>query len=154
MKPYEAILEVLAANAVAYEELDHEPVYTSQQAANVSGLSLNAGAKSLLLKADDSFVLIVISGSQRLDSKKLKIALGAKKLRFATAGEVSAKMHCEIGSCYPFGSIINLKTYVDKSLLSQQSISFNPGLHTKSVKLSLRDYLLIEKPQEIAVSAD
>lgn len=61
MNPYEDIVGMLRANSVVYTETGHEPVYTSEQAAKVRGLSLESGAKSLLLKANSGFVLIVLS---------------------------------------------------------------------------------------------
>jgi Ala-tRNA(Pro) deacylase len=153
MKPYESIIKVLRRNSIKFEELAHEPVFTSEQAAKVRGLSLDSGAKSLLLKANDKYVLVVMSGSKRIDSKKLKTTLGTKKIRFATPAEVKEQMGCEIGACYPFGGIVNLNTYLDESLLGQKYISFNPGVHNKSIKLSLDDYLMIEKPETFNVSA-
>jgi len=151
--PYDSIVGLLETNSVKYEEISHEPVYTSEQAAKVRGLSMDAGAKSLLLKAADNFALVVLSGSTKLSSKKLKKHLDVKNLRFATPEEVSNRMNCEIGSCYPFGSVADLDTYVDISLLEQTNISFNPGVHNKSFVITLNDYLTIEKPQQVDVGA-
>jgi len=111
VNPYEDIIGVLRANSINFEELDHEPVYTSEDAAKVRGLSVEAGAKSLLFKAKDKFVLVVLSGSKRVDSKKLKRLLAVKEIRFATPAEVNNKMGCIVGACYPFGSIAHLQTY-------------------------------------------
>jgi len=153
MNPYEKILGVLNTNSVKYQVLDHEPVYTSEDAARVRGLSMESGAKSLLLKTKDNFILVVISGSKKIDSKKLKMLLGVKEVRFATPDEVEVKMGCKVGACYPLGSIASLKTYLDSSLLSQPKISFNPGVHNKSIKLKLNDYITLEDPEIIDTSA-
>jgi len=83
MRPYDKITELLRAHHINYQELDHEPVYTSQEAARIRGLSLDEGAKSLLLKTKHKFVLVVLAGSKKLDSKKLKNILSVKDLRFA-----------------------------------------------------------------------
>ena len=153
MSSYEAITSLLNANSVNYQELDHDPVYTTEDAAKIPGLTLESGAKSMLLKTKNKFILIVMSGSKKLDSKKLKKALGVKEIRFATPAEVKDQMGCIVGACYPFGSIANLETYLDKSLLDQSSISINPGLHDKSLILKLSDFVLVEKPQIVDVSA-
>ena len=50
------------------------------------------------------------------------------------------------GSVPPFGSVIGLKTYVDRSLLENEEISFNAGSLTNSIKMKLKDYLNVEKP--------
>lgn len=141
--PYQKIIEMLDTQGVKYEIAEHEPVYTSEQAARVRNESVNTGAKSLLLKADNNFVLTVLPGGKRLSSKKLKDFLGLKSLRFATPQEVKEIMGCEIGACYPLGRIIGIKTIVDNVLLENNEISFNPGLHDKTIKLKSRDYLSI-----------
>lgn len=153
MNPYDTLTDALKANNVKYEELDHDPVYTADEAAKVKGLSLEAGAKSLLLKTKDRYILVVLAGSRKLDSKKLKMTVGIKEIRFATPAEVKDKMGCIIGACYPFGSIVGLETFIDKSLLNQPKISFSPGVHHKSIKVKLSDYLKVEKPQIVDVSA-
>lgn len=152
MIPYEAILAILKTRAVDFKEIEHDPVYTSEQAAAIRGFSLDAGAKSLLLKTKSGFVLVVLSGSRKLDSKKIKTALLTNKFRFATPEEVVECMGCKIGACYPFGSIARLKTYIDDSLMNQPVISFNPGVHHKSITLKLDDYLKIENPTRVSVS--
>ena len=93
-------------------------------------------------------------GSKKLESKKLKLILGTKKLRFAAPEEVKEIMHCEIGACYPFGSIIGLDTYMDNSLKNQSKISFNPGLHHKSIMVKLSDYLSVENPKILDIAKD
>jgi Ala-tRNA(Pro) deacylase len=154
VNPCQDIIGVLKANSVDFEELDHEPVYTSEDAAKVRGLTMESGAKSLLLKTNDKFLLVVIAGNKKLDSKKLKRTLNVKKIRFANSDEVENKMGCKVGACYPFGGIAHLDTYLDNSLLNQFKISFNPGVHHKSIKIKLNDYLRIEKPHIIDVSAE
>lgn len=147
MKPYEKIIQLLTQNAVSYQEIEHEPVYTSEEAAAIRGLSMKEGAKSLLVKVDNSFYLFIIPGDKRLDSKKVKTLLSAKKLRFATAEEVKSQMFCEVGSCYPFGNIINIEQYVDSSFSENEFISFNPGIHTKSIRITWKDYQRLLSPK-------
>lgn len=58
---------------VRYARIEHEPVYTSEQAASVRGASMSQAAKSLLFKTKEGeFVLVVLPGDKRADSKKLK----------------------------------------------------------------------------------
>ena len=72
MNPYDAIIKLLKDNLINFEVLEHEPVFTSEQAAKVRGLSLDSGAKSLLLKADKNFILVVLPGSRKSIPKNLK----------------------------------------------------------------------------------
>ncbi|MCL4192387.1 MAG: hypothetical protein KJZ87_11700, partial [Thermoguttaceae bacterium] len=50
----------LASHGVPFEVLRHEPVFTSQQAAAVRGTPLSSGAKALVCKGDDRFVMFVV----------------------------------------------------------------------------------------------
>ena len=147
MNPFEQIKKILDTEKVAYQIIDHEPVHTSKQAAQVRGLSMAEGAKSLLIKSNAAFFLVILPGNRKLDSKKIKTLLGTKKLRFATPEEVVQIMHCKIGACYPFGEIIGLKTVVDIELSKNTFISFNPGLHDKTIRIRWEDYQKITKPE-------
>jgi Ala-tRNA(Pro) deacylase len=140
LRPFDEIKKLLKENLVKYEEVNHEPVYTSDQAASVRGMDLHAGAKSLLLKADKEFILAVLPGDSRLDTKKLKQILQVKDIRFASPTEVEEIMGCQIGACYPFGSVAKVKMIVDPSLGDNEIISFNPGVHNKSLKIKWEDY--------------
>jgi Ala-tRNA(Pro) deacylase len=152
MTIYEQITKFLKSNLVPFEELNHEAVYTSEEAARVRGLEQSSGAKSLLLKADQDFVLAVLPGDQKLDTKKFKNILGIKNLRFATPDEVKEIMHCEIGACYPFGNLIDIKMVVDKTLENSEFIAFNPGLHNKSIKLRWKDYQEAVNPEIVQIT--
>jgi Ala-tRNA(Pro) deacylase len=147
--PYEKIEGLLRQHDVEFVKLDHEPVYTSEQAAAVRGINLESGAKSLLFKTKIGFVLVVVPGSKRVDSKKLKKLLGVKDVRFATPEEVKEQMGCEIGSCYPFGNVAGLRTLVDKSLGQNDIISFNPGRHDISIKMQYADYAKLASPEVV-----
>lgn len=144
--PYEKIVELLKANNVEYSEIEHEAVYTSEEAAKVRGVSASRGVKSLVLKAKTGFVLEILPGDKKLDSKKFKKLPNIKDFRFATPEEVKEIMGCEIGACYPFGSIAKLPMYADKSLDEPGEIYFNPGVHTKTIKMNWEDLKRIEEP--------
>jgi len=152
INPYEEIINLLKLNKIPYKEIEHEPVYTSEQAAKVRGISISQGAKSLLLKCEGDFILVVLPGDRKLDSKKLKSLLKVKDLRFALPNEVKDNMGCEIGACYPFGNLIGLPTYVDNSLSKNDIISFNPGLHTRSIEIRFRDFYSLVKPKIVDIS--
>lgn len=152
INPFDEIIKLLNKNKIQYQLIEHEPVYTSEQAARVRGLSLSEGAKSLLLKTDDRFILVVLPGDRKLNSKELKKHIKTRDLRFATPDEVVQIMGCEIGSCYPFGNIIGIDTMADIELGKNEYISFNPGLHNKTIRLKYADYQQIVEPTIVTVS--
>src|SRR5205823_3315744 len=132
--------------------LHHEPVYTSEQAAAVRGTSLASGAKALVVKAGERFVMLVLPADRKLDSRKARETLGVKALRFATKEEVQELTGLQPGSIPPFGSLFQLPTYCDPALAENASINFNAGDHSISVQMSYRDYEAVEKPRLAAVT--
>jgi Ala-tRNA(Pro) deacylase len=147
----EKIIKFLRENLVSFETLNHEPVFTSEEAARVRGLNPEMGAKSLLLRADDQFVLAVLPGDKKLNTKKLKEILKAKNIRFANPEEVEEKMFCQIGACYPFGNLIDLPMYVDPSLGENEIIAFSPGVHNRSIKIKWADYQRSVEPNLVDI---
>jgi prolyl-tRNA editing enzyme YbaK/EbsC (Cys-tRNA(Pro) deacylase) len=150
MRLLQSILSLLEENAVGYRHLTHEPTPTSEDSARVRGEPLAMGGKALIIKAADRYVLLVISAARRLDSGKLKKALGVKKTRFATADELRELTGLVPGAVPPFGEpILPLPLYVDASVLANQRIAFNAGSLTDSVILSIDDYRRIAAIEEV-----
>lgn len=101
----------------------------------------------MLLKDGVGFVLAVMSASRKLDSNKFKKLIKCKNLKFASEEEVWNVTKCVPGAVPPFGSLWGVKTYADESLRRQgDSINFNAGLRTRSMFLSVLDYLELENP--------
>lgn len=146
------ILQFLNKNNIFYQIIEHTSISTMQHTTQIPGLSLQEGAKSLLLKTKNEYILIVLRGDKKLNSKKLKKLLKIKDLRFATPEEVKNIMKCEIGSCFPFGNLIDIQMIVDKTLQDNELISFTPGVHTKSIKMYWKDYHKIIKPEIMSIT--
>jgi Ala-tRNA(Pro) deacylase len=109
---------------IAFTVLRHEPVFTSEQAAAVRGTSLASGAKALVTKAGERFLLLVLPADRKLDSRKAREALGVKSLRFATR----------------------------QALAENPSINFNAGDHAISIQMGYADYEAFEKPRLLAIA--
>ena len=140
------ILSIFKENNVAYQLYEHEPVYTSQEAAKVRGVELKTGCKSMVLKTKDGkFVLANVAADKKINLKKLERILGCK-LSFATKEEVLQTTNCESGSVPPFGKLFGLPTFLDESVLENDFVNFNIGMLTRSVKISKQDLLRIMDP--------
>jgi Ala-tRNA(Pro) deacylase len=146
------IQDLLARRNVSFDLTSHRPVYTSAEAAEVRGESLHSGAKALVVKGDDRFVMVVLPGDHQLDSKPARKVLGAKSIRFATREEVAALTGLEPGSIPPFGSLFGLKTFCDAALAECEKINFNAGSHSESVRMLYADYEAVEQPAKEVLS--
>jgi len=146
-KEAQKILNIFKENNVGYQLYEHEPVYTSQQAATVRGVELKTGCKSMLLKTKaGKFLIANLASDRKIDLKKLE-KIADDKLRFATKEEVLQATNCEPGSVPPFGKLFGIPTYLDESILENDFVNFNIGTLTKSVKISKQDLLRIMEPK-------
>lgn len=145
MTIFDKIKSLLDAAKVEYQTSHHEATYTSEDAARIRGVDLHSGAKALVLRGNKSkqHWLFVVPADLRLDSKKV-VALVGEKVSFAS--DVATVTSCVPGSVPPFGSVIGLKTYMDKRLAESDVINFNAGSLTDSINMKYTDYLAIEKP--------
>lgn len=137
----------LESQAVPFELTRHEPVYTSQQAAAVRGTRLSSGAKALVCKADEQFVLLVLPADRRLAGSLARRSFGWRKLRFATPEEVLQITTLTPGAIPPFGSLFDLPTHCDPRLAEEERINFNAGDHAVSIAMTFADYVRVEQPQ-------
>lgn len=144
---YAAIIaKIERAGINNYDKYEHEPVYTSEDAAKIRDTSYEQGAKALVMYGDKKPLMVVVSGASKVDMKALKQFANIRDLRMATPEEVKKLTSLPIGAIPPFGSLFDLPTYVDEKLGENQQIAFNAGLHTKSIKMAYKDWLKAENP--------
>lgn len=146
MSVLEKIQELLNSSNIKYELLNHEPVYTSVDAAKIRDTGLSNGAKALVFVADGKSILIVVPGDKKVDLKKFKQKFNIKDLRMASVSEVKEITTLEVGSIPPIGKAINLKSYFDSSFLEKEIVAFNAGSHTVSIRMKACDLIKTEGP--------
>ena len=114
----------MTGKGVDFRLTEHEAVRTSEEAAAIRGVSLDSGAKAMLLKdsgkklSNDGveFYLAVMSASNRFNSKQFKKITGCKKSRFASPEECFTITGQLSGAVSPFGSLFDIPVWVDRSL--------------------------------------
>jgi len=144
---FERVEHLLRERGVPFDVLRHEPVYTSEEAARVRGTPLASGAKALVCKGGEAFVLFVLPADRKLASKAIRRSRGWRKLRFAAPDEVLELTGLTPGSIPPFGSLFGLPTLCDGRLGENETINFNAGDHCVSVSLRYADYVAVEQPE-------
>ena len=142
----ERVENLLRQHEIAFQVLWHEPVYTSEEAARVRGTRLASGAKALVCKGEEGFVMFVLLADRKLDSHAVRRAKGWPKLRFAARDEVLELTGLAPGCIPPFGSLFGLLTFCDGRLGENDVINFNAGDHSISVGMRYAEYVQIEKP--------
>ena len=141
------IVAFLNRNEITYELREHEPVYTAPQMAGYLGTSEQRIAKSMVLKkSDGGYVLAVLPGRLKIDFGRFAKVVGVEKVSLAPVAEAEKIARCSVGSVHPFGNLVSLTTYFDRHMLSLDYVFFNPGSHTKSIRISTDDLVRLVKP--------
>lgn len=117
---------------------------TSQEAADVLGVKVGQIAKSLVFMVNDEPILIIASGANRVNERKLEAHFGSK-VRKATADEVRELTGFSIGGVPPVGHKRNLKTVVDEDLLQFTEIYAAGGTPTAVFELTPEELLEITR---------
>ena len=100
-------LEVIVLNTTARTAID---------AANSLNCEVGAIVKSLLFKAEDTFLICLVAGDKKCSLNKLKKILGKKDVSMANADEVKNNTGFSIGGVAPIAHIKNLNILIDNSL--------------------------------------
>lgn len=155
------IVDFLKKNSLEFETFEHEPVRTSEEAAQVrSGYTISQGAKALIVRIkrtniEKKFVMLVVPGDCRFDPNKVKTLFGAKDIRFATEEEVFKITDGIIpGGVPPFGNLFDLQTVVDPSLFTNKKMIFNAGDRRFSIGMKTDDYQTLTQPQVAQIVSD
>jgi prolyl-tRNA editing enzyme YbaK/EbsC (Cys-tRNA(Pro) deacylase) len=89
---------------------------TAEEAATAVGTTVPRIVKSLVFLADDTPILALVSGSNRLDTERLGTAVG-KRISRADAATVRAATGFAIGGVPPLGHATPLDVLIDRDLL-------------------------------------
>jgi Cys-tRNA(Pro) deacylase len=94
---------------------------TSQQAADAVGVGVGQIAKSLVFTVDGTPVMVIASGINRVDERKLA-ALAGGKIRRADADTVRRVTGYAIGGVPPFAHDTVLPIWIDEDLVGYELI--------------------------------
>lgn len=140
MRCQEQLEQYLREQHISYQIQHHPVAFTAQKIAEGEHISGHKVAKSVVVFADTTMVLLVIPAAFRVDLQKIQACLGAKQVRLAHENEFQATFPgCEVGAIPPFGNLYGLPVYVEQSLTTQETIVFPIGTHTETMSLKYAD---------------
>lgn len=144
---YDSIISLLHTNDVQFTALEHEAVFTSEDAARVRNTKLSQGAKAMVLCSEDKMIMLVLPADKKVDMKLFKANHKIKDLRMASPDEVEKVTGVKVGAVPPFGNLFGMMLFVDTELGKNEEIVFNAGFHTKSIMMKYNDFIKVTKPQ-------
>ena len=122
---------------IEYLTIDHEPVYTVAE--STAHLPDAYPVKNLLLKEEkgERYVFVIMKGDERLDTKRVAMELGTKKLQFAKPEVLMQKLGVTPGSASLFSLLHHgsddVEVVIDARLAAQPEVGFHPSVNTRTI---------------------
>ncbi len=145
--PVKKIIDYLDQYNIHYVIINHSSAYTASEIAASAHIKGQELAKTVMVKIDDEMTLLVIPAKYKINFDYLKKYTGCDSIVLAEEDEFTELFpDCLTGAMPPFGNLYGMKTYLDKTLTYDEEIAFNAGNHSQLIKLSLKDYMELVKP--------
>ncbi len=145
------ILKYLEKTGVKHNILEHKTVYTAFDAAATMKKKLNEIAKSLLVKADRDYYMIVLPADNNLDFKKLEKIISKhtgkkiKSLKIPSEKIMEKFLKIKAGSISAFGKLYKIPVIVDKKLEKAKKAVFSSGSLNHSIEMAVKDFIKTEE---------
>jgi Ala-tRNA(Pro) deacylase len=147
--------ELLVEANAKFEVIGPGPAYTAQETAATAHVPGHTFAKSVIVRADDQAVLLVLPAPHVVDMELLRKRLGSASLRLSTENEIRDLFpDCEVGAIPPFAPGPEVSLYADEGLLSKKEISFNIGSHKEIARVRSEDYVRLASPRVLAFAVE
>jgi len=140
----------LKENHIPYSRCTHRVAYSAQAVAAAQHISGRTVAKTVILKAEEQFLMVVLPAPMNVDLHLLREQLPFTQLELADEWEFGRLFpDCQLGAMAPFGNLYGLPVYVEESLTTQEEIVFNAGTHADTIRMKYKDFEKIVRPTVI-----
>jgi Cys-tRNA(Pro)/Cys-tRNA(Cys) deacylase len=138
-----AVTEALDALEIPYRLHIHQnPLRSLEQAAQERGLEPTQIVRSLLFRCEhETYVLVLIAGSKKVNWTKLRRHLGVSRITTATPEQVLEITGYPPGTVSPFGLASPLRILADHGITDHEEISLGAGIPNAGILLARDDLL-------------
>ena len=145
------IINYLKNEKVKYEPIEHRTVFTAHDKAATLKVKPNIIGKTLVLKADNDLIFVLIPGNKNLDKNKFKKTVSEWRKKqnlkpIKNIGFISEKLMknkfkgVKLGAIPPFGSLWKVPTFTDRALINQPKIIISSGDYNFSIKINTASF--------------
>jgi Ala-tRNA(Pro) deacylase len=150
MNVLERVVARLEEVGASFRRLEHPAGATALELAALRGTDPRDGGKSIVMKLEQDFAVVVIPGDGRLEGKQVRRSLGIQRYRFATPEELHALTGLQAGEVPPFGRpVFDLPLVVDSSVVSRAQVVFTAGRRDLSLVVPTQDWLRAACPDKV-----
>lgn len=149
-RPPAKVVNYLEKMGVSHDILEHKTVYTAIDAANTLKKKMNQIAKSLLVKADRDYYLVLLPSDKNLNEEKLRKLISKQKGKEVKTVKIPGEkimadlLKIKQGALSAFGKVHKLPVIVDKELEKTKKAVFPSGGFNHSVEMAVKDFLKLE----------
>lgn len=148
--PVKKLKEFLDSHKVKYVSMTHSPAFTSQEIAAAAHISGKQLAKTVIVKIDGHFAMVVLPANDQVNFAKLRETTGASEVDLASESEFKNKFSgCEVGAMPPFGNLYDMPVFASSLLSQQNHILFNAGSHSELMQVTFQDFERLVKPKMV-----
>src|SRR5438876_6842394 len=134
-----------AGVAFTLHEYDYDPnaAHTGMQAAEALGVDPARLLKTLMAKAGNEMVCVLVPSDSEVSLKKLAAAAGAKDAAMLSAPEAKRITGYHVGGISPLGQKKRVRTFIAQSALAHQTIIVNGGRRGLQIELAPADLMRV-----------
>jgi len=137
---------VLTDLGIIYEEIEHNPVYTVEQAQSIKSKISGVGCKNLFLtdRRRTKYLLVILEENKRANLKHIASIAEISHLSFVGNDEMYELLCLSPGSVSPFGIIHDKSNKVDLLIdfdLQGKKLLVHPNINTKTVSIAFDDLI-------------
>jgi len=134
-----------AGVAFRLHEYDYDPnaPRVGMQAAEALGIEPARLLKTLMARAGDEVVCVLVPSDREVNLKKLAAAAGAKSAAMLGAAEAERITGYHVGGISPFGQKKRVRVFVERTALSFPQIVMNGGRRGLQVELAPADCMRV-----------
>jgi len=131
--------------AFTLHEYDYDPnaERIGMQAAEALGVSPARLLKTLMAKAGNAIVCVLVPSDQEVSLKKLAAAAGAKDAAMLAAHEAERITGYRVGGISPFGQKKRVRVFIAQSALAHETIMVNGGRRGLQIELKPGDLVRV-----------
>lgn len=135
----------LREHRLRFEHFVHSRAVAAQRLAAAEHVPGSRVAKVVVVNVDGRLALSVVSALQRVDTDRLRQALGAGDVHLVPEARFAERFWpCEPGAEPPL-SLFGVPIYVDAELARQPWLLMRGGTHEDAIQVETDDWLLSER---------
>lgn len=139
------LYEIFRNLNIKYQEIEHKPVFTIEQAQLLNNKIYGVGCKNLFLTdKKGKYVLAILEENKKADIKQIKKITNTSKLSFTDESELEKILKLKRGCVTPFGIINDIDNKVIITIdmdLQNKQLLFHPNINTKTISIGYNDLI-------------